>query len=197
MLFLVLLGGFIAVAQGFLKNDASEEAVFDPQTQLKRLIEKTQEVKSEFEQKSLKIDSLLERVVKKPSRSSLVEVKSGATLESELKAFEKRRAALLEKDNKDVTEKQKEFNQAMQKLKRDTNALLRPKSSSFLELGNKYADGHLNDYFEDSQHIVQSLHDSTGALQEKTHAMLADIHRQLLEHQHHAVAEESNSEDEI
>jgi hypothetical protein len=195
-MFLVRLGGFIAVAQGFLKIDASEEA-FDPQTQLKRLIEKTQELRSEFEQKSLNIDSLLERVVKQPSHSSLVELKSEATVESEVKAFEKRRAALLQKDNKDVTEKQREFNQAMQKLKRDTNALLRPKSSSFLELRNKYADGHLNDYFEDSQHIVQSLHDSAGALKEKTQAMLADIHRQLLEHQHHAVAEEqSNSENE-
>lgn len=195
-MFLVRFGALLAAAQAFLKMDASEDA-FDPQTQLKRLIEKTQEVKSEFVEKSRNIDSLLERVVKEPSRSSLVEVKSAATLESELRAFEKRRAALLEKDNKDVTEKQKEFNQAMQKLKRDTNALLRPKASSFLELRNKYSDGHLNDYFEDSQRIVQSLHDSAGALKEKTQAMMADIHRQLLEHQHHAAAAESNQEDEV
>jgi hypothetical protein len=143
-------------------------ASFDPRAQLEQLMER----KADFEKKSLRIDSLLEQVVGRNqpvSHASLVE------LENARKEFEQRRQALIQKDAKDVAEKQQQYNAAMAKLKRDTANLLRsPRASSFIQV--KSMD---EEFFDHERRIKADVRQAAESAQIKAHEIIADIHQKL------------------
>jgi hypothetical protein len=153
-------------------------------------VEKTKEVKSSFENESKQIDSVLEKVVGKKPPASLVELKSESALESEMKAFEKRKSALIEQDDKEVKKRQQEFAQAMQKLRKDTAAFLKREgmpASSFLEVKNKYADGHLDRFYEDSRRLVNKVRAMANSIHSQSEIVIDGVHKKLADLQNHHV----------
>ena len=173
----------IVIASAFLRMDSSEDG-FDPKTQLEHLVERTKEAKSSFENESLQIDSLLQRVVGKKPLTSLVELKSASALESERKAFENRKAALIEKDGKELAQRQREFAQAMQKLRKDTAAFVKREgmpAASFLEVKSKYSDGNLDQYYEDSHRLVDQVRSLAHSVHSQSEAIISGVHKKITE----------------
>jgi hypothetical protein len=174
----------LALALSTVVADGKED--FDPKIALRRLIEKTKEARSSFERESSDIDSLLQRVVARPSKaeSSLVELKSASTLESERRAFEERRSALLQKDSQDVSKKQEAFNQAMDKLRKDTAALVRgkgPSPASFIQVKSKYSDENLNEFYSDAEKIVDQVREMGQSIHSESEVVIDGVHKKILE----------------
>ena len=143
-------------------------ASFDPRAQLEQLMER----KADFEKKSLRIDSLLEKVV---GRSDHVGHASLVELENARKEFEQRRQALIQKDATDVTEKQKQYNAAMDKLKRDTANLIRsPRAASFIQVSSMDEE-----FFDHERRLQADVRKAAETAQLKAHEIIADIHQQL------------------
>jgi hypothetical protein len=176
---------FILAVIAVISTSVQGDSEFSPKTRLNELLKKTRQSRSEFERDSKQIDSLLQRVVGSPEKSSLVEVKSASQLGAEIRAFEQRKAALLQKDSQDVAAKQKEFNSAMAKLRQDTAALVRSKPASFLEMKSKYSDGNLDQFYIDSKAIVDEVRGLADSIRSKSEVIVDGVHKQLLEpHQH-------------
>jgi hypothetical protein len=138
---------------------------FEPEAALRDMIAKVKETESSFREKSLMIDHTLKQVIEKksdPHQPSLIQVKSAAALASEMKAFETRKAALLEKDDKLVREKKAAFDKAMEKLSKDTTVLLRHKkrSSSFLQFQKRNVEdkNQIDKFFEAPFKQIKRIH---------------------------------------
>ena len=179
----------VPTARAFLRmGQESSEDGFDPKTQLGHLLDKTKEVKSAFENDSLQIDSLLQKVVGKKPSSSLVELESASAIATEREAFEKHKTALLEQDGSEVAKRQREFAQAMQKLRRDTASLLKKEHvpPSFLEIQSKYADGNLEQYFDDSHRLVDQVRELADSIHSQSEVVVEGIHKKLVALQEHS-----------
>ena len=177
---------FVLTIAAALSVSAFAEEDFDPKNSLNELLEKTKAARSEFERESSQIDSLLERVVGRPERASLVELKSASQLASERRAFEQRKTALLQKDNAEVSAKEEEFKKAMKKLRQDTASLVgSSKPASFIEVKSKYADGNIQQFYADSQALVDKVRSVAESIRTDSEVVVNDVHKRLLDIQTH------------
>lgn len=139
---------------------------FDPQESVKALIEQTKQAKADLDRESLKIDAELSSVVGKPGNAGFVQLKSQATLASERRAFEERRSALIERNAKDLSQKKTRFNDALERLRRDSASLLVKKQvvdlpSSFIQLD---APPAVAKFFSESQALLDRVHKAVDAI---------------------------------
>jgi predicted transcriptional regulator len=89
---------------------------FDPKQSLKALIEEAKQARSEFQNESNQIQSTLKRVIGKPS---LIQTRSLADISKDMDDLKKRKASLLEVDAKNLQTREKEYRDALAKLRRD------------------------------------------------------------------------------
>ena len=137
-----------------------DDGSFDAQAAIRALIEQTKAVKSKFELDSARIDSELQQVIGKPAKASLVQVASLASVQNEMKAFKKTRAALLEKDAKALDSHKKAYMTSMGKLRADSQRLLQHRTPSFLQLDG----GDIDKFFAGPKAMIEKLHAVTQSI---------------------------------
>ena len=166
---LLVVGSFVGSQAWFGGSTEKEPTVadqFDPQEAVRALMDETRQAKAALERESAEIDEKLNSVVGKTSKpkAAMLQVKSKATLESEQRAFEKRRAALIERNARELAEKKDRFNEALARLRRDSASMLVKKTgpSSFLEVGKgapaNVKPVEVEKFFAESKALVDRVH---------------------------------------